>query len=56
MKIIQSINNACCFEMVLGTYFDKSYWENQTGAWPLKAAQKVVNYKPKTSSAFSLYI
>ena len=23
MKLVQSINSACCFELVLGTQFDK---------------------------------
>ena len=32
MKLIQSINNTFCFELVLGTHFDKSYSENQIGA------------------------
>ena len=34
MKLVQSINSACCFELVLGTQFDK---------------KKVVNYKPGIS-------
>ena len=29
MKLIQSINSVCCFELVLGTDFDKRYRENQ---------------------------
>ena len=33
MKLTQPINNACCFELVLGTEFDKSYKENQIDAW-----------------------
>ena len=32
MKFTQSINNACCFELVLGILFDKSYTENQIDA------------------------
>ena len=30
-SLFQSINSASDFELVLATYFDKSYKENQTG-------------------------
>ena len=32
IKLIQSINSACYFELVLGVHFDKSYSEYQAGA------------------------
>ena len=61
MKLIQSINSARCFELVLGTHFDKSYRENQTDAenrscfWPLKAPPKRLLITIQESPELSIY-
>ena len=60
MKLTQTINSAFCFELELGTHFDKNFRENQAGVWhrfclwPLIAHQEGVSYKPIISWALSL--
>ena len=62
MKLMQSTNRAYCFELVLDTHLDKSYRENEIGAWnrsclwPLLAHKETVSYKPRISWTFSIYI
>ena len=52
------MNIACCFELHLGTNFDKSHWENQLDAWnrsfcwPLTAHQETVSYKLRILNLF----